>query len=61
LDGPHFRSADERMSGPRSKESGIMVERIIVEIRAAESGSDAKLLVSDMLAAYVKAGDLHCL
>ena len=33
------------------------MESIIVEIRAAEGGSDSKLLVQNHLAAYVKAAD----
>lgn len=33
------------------------MESVVVEIRAAEGGSDAKLLVEDHLAAYVKASD----
>ncbi len=32
-------------------------ETVIIEIRAAEGGSDAKLLCEDMLRAYIKAGD----
>lgn len=32
------------------------MESVVVEIRAAEGGDDAKLLVGEMLAAYVKAG-----
>ena len=31
-------------------------ESVIVEIRAAEGGADAKLLVEDQLAIYVKLG-----
>lgn len=31
------------------------METILVEIRAAEGGADAKLLVLDQLAVYVKA------
>lgn len=34
-----------------------MSESIVIEIRSAEGGEDAKLLVTDLLAAYVKAGD----
>jgi protein subunit release factor A len=32
------------------------MESVVIEIRAAEGGSDAKLLVTDMLGIYVKAG-----
>lgn len=32
------------------------MEAIVIEIRAAEGGSDAKLLVNDLLGIYVKAG-----
>lgn len=35
------------------------MESIIVEIRAAEGGQDAKLLVLDQLAVYVKAARAH--
>jgi len=31
------------------------METVIIEIRAAEGGADAKLLVSDQLRAYVNA------
>lgn len=31
-------------------------ESVILEIRAAEGGADAKLLTTEFLAAYVKAG-----
>ena len=31
------------------------MERILIEIRAAEGGADAKLLVSDQFAIYAKA------
>ena len=34
---------------------------IIVEIRAAEGGTDAKLLVRDQLAIYQKAAVRYCL
>ena len=33
------------------------MERVLVEIRAAEGGADAKLLVSDQFAIYVKAAE----
>lgn len=33
------------------------MESVIVEIRAAEGGDDAKLLVTDQLGVYLKAGD----
>lgn len=36
-------------------------ETVIIEIRAAEGGEDAKLLCEDMLKAYVKAGDRRSL
>ncbi len=32
------------------------MESVVIEIRAAEGGSDAKLLVNDMLTIYLKAG-----
>ena len=32
------------------------MESVVVEIRAAEGGADAKLLVTDLLSIYVKAG-----
>lgn len=35
------------------------MESILIEIRAAEGGADAKLLVIDQLAAYVKAAQLN--
>lgn len=34
---------------------------MIVEIRAAEGGDDAKLLVKDQLAIYQKAATRYCL
>ena len=34
---------------------------IIVEIKAAEGGRDAKLLVRDMLEVYLKAAKRRCL
>ena len=34
---------------------------IIVEIKAAEGGQDAKLLVNDMLEVYKKAAQRRCL
>jgi len=33
------------------------METVIIEIRAAEGGEDAKLLVIDQLRAYVKAAE----
>lgn len=33
------------------------MESVVVEIRAAEGGQDAKLLVTDVLSAYIKAAD----
>jgi protein subunit release factor A len=35
------------------------MESILVELRAAEGGADAKLLVLDQLGAYVKAAQRH--
>jgi len=32
------------------------MESVVIEIRAAEGGSDAKLLVVDLLRIYLKAG-----
>lgn len=37
------------------------MESVIVEIRAAEGGADAKLLCKDMLTIYTKVGSLECL
>lgn len=37
------------------------IEQVIVEIRSAEGGEDAKLLVKDMLSAYSKAAQRECL
>jgi len=34
-----------------------MTESILIEIRSAEGGADAKLLVTDMLGVYVKAAE----
>jgi protein subunit release factor A len=34
----------------------MRTETVIVEIRAAEGGADAKLLVSEQLAIYVRLG-----
>jgi hypothetical protein len=45
---------------PCNKENRLM-ESIIVEVRAAEGGEDAKLLVKEQLGAYVRAATLHCL
>lgn len=33
------------------------MERVVIEIRAAEGGHDAKLLVEDQLSAYVHAAE----
>lgn len=38
-----------------------MKDKIIVEIKAAEGGDDAKLLVEEHLYAYVKYGRRNCL
>lgn len=38
-------------------ETKMEIETIIIELRAAEGGEDAKLLVEDMLSAYVNACD----
>jgi len=38
-----------------------MTESVIVEIRAAEGGNDAKLLVEEQFGIYVKAGVRRCL
>jgi len=37
------------------------MESVVLEIRAAEGGQDAKLLVTDMLGIYVKVGGRRCL
>ncbi len=39
----------------------VEMESVIVEIRAAEGGKDAKLLVEDQFAVYVKVGVRRCL
>lgn len=36
-----------------------MKEQVIVEVRAAEGGEDAKLLVGEHLSAYVRAAELR--
>jgi protein subunit release factor A len=43
---------------PCNKENRLM-ESVIVEVRAAEGGEDAKLLVKEQLGAYVRAATLH--
>ena len=40
----------------RTEESVMQTETVIVEIRAAEGGADAKLLVEEQLAIYVRLG-----
>lgn len=35
--------------------------RYVIEIRAAEGGDDAKLLVEDQFGIYVRAARRHCL
>jgi len=37
------------------------MEQVLIEIRAAEGGDDAKLLVKDMLAIYCKVASRRCL
>ena len=37
------------------------MESVILEIKAAEGGADAKLLVEDMLSVYAKMALLECL
>jgi protein subunit release factor A len=37
------------------------METVIVEIRAAEGGADAKLLVEEQFGVYVKVGVRRCL
>jgi protein subunit release factor A len=37
------------------------MDTVIVEIRAAEGGDDAKLLVLEQLKAYLNAAARHCL
>lgn len=39
----------------------MRTDNIILEIRAAEGGDDAKLLVRDMVSIYEKAASRHCL
>jgi protein subunit release factor A len=34
-----------------------MTERVVIEIRAAEGGDDAKLLVTEQLNAYLRAAE----
>lgn len=36
---------------------GGMKEQVVIEIRAAEGGEDAKLLVKDLLSIYVRVAD----
>jgi protein subunit release factor A len=38
-----------------------MSDRIILEIRAAEGGTDAKLLVEDLMRVYARTAARHCL
>ena len=38
-----------------------MRQSILIEIRAAEGGADAKLLVEDQMVVYAKAASLNCL
>ena len=38
-----------------------MSDSVIIEIKAAEGGQDAKLLVRDMLVVYVKAAERRSL
>lgn len=37
------------------------MESIVLEIKAAEGGADAKLLVQDMLSVYAKVAGRECL
>jgi len=37
------------------------MESVILEIKAAEGGADAKLLVEDMLSVYARIASLECL
>jgi protein subunit release factor A len=37
------------------------MDSVIVEIRAAEGGDDAKMLVKDQFSAYVRALERRCL
>ncbi len=39
----------------------VIMETVIVEIKAAEGGEDSKLLVNDMLRAYNAAAQRRCL
>lgn len=36
---------------------GTMAEQVVIEIRAAEGGEDARLLVKDHFSAYVRAAE----
>lgn len=38
-----------------------MSEALVIEIRAAEGGDDAKLLVNDLFSAYVRAAERRSL
>jgi len=38
-----------------------MSDSVVIEIRAAEGGKDAQLLVEDQLRAYTKAAERECL
>jgi len=37
------------------------MESVIIEVRAAEGGNDAKMLVEDQLGIYYKAASHYCL
>lgn len=39
----------------------FLMDSVLVEIRAAEGGDDAKLLVRDQMGIYAKAANAHCL
>ena len=46
-----LRSVDATI---RCKKEGAIMDAVIIEIRAAEGGDDAKLLVQEQVAIYVK-------
>lgn len=48
-------------SSPSLATVELIMESVIVEIRAGEGGADAKLLVSDQFAIYAKLVNRSCL
>lgn len=48
-----------RDMNPKSRGANPQRSRVVVEIRAAEGGDDAKSLVHELLAVYARAALLH--